>query len=283
MEYHKVISELRTNKNIKVSELIGDNMSRSSYNRFISGKADIYSQHLLALLDQLHVSFSKLEYIANGYNTSKEDTFFLKVILAARAKDHEGLILCYRQAQSLAQPKHNDFYTHVLGALDLVIRQLKSQPYNLSDNALYTYLIQAFSWTDYEFKFFQLILPALSPAELEPFLAKIERNLAKFGSATPYNQKSFNLICDIIFYFIQHQNYVNASHYLTLLENYDLTENLVYEKLLLTFFTNLKKLLLHQPANTWRRPLTKCIATAKFLDMPNLAEKFEQTILQITN
>ncbi|WP_143452080.1 hypothetical protein, partial [Ligilactobacillus animalis] len=77
-----------------------------------------------------------------------------------------------------------------------MIRQLKSQPYNLSDNALYTYLIQAFSWTDYEFKFFQLILPALSPAELEPFLAKIERNLAKFGSATPYNQKSFNLICD---------------------------------------------------------------------------------------
>ncbi|KRM58808.1 hypothetical protein FC30_GL000415 [Ligilactobacillus animalis KCTC 3501 = DSM 20602] len=53
--------------------------------------------------------------------------------------------------------------------------------------------------------------------------------------------------------------------------------------MLLTFFTNLKKLLLHQPANTWRRPLTKCIATAKFLDMPNLAEKFEQTILQITN
>ena len=40
---------------------------------------------------------------------------------------------------------------------------------------------------------------------------------------------------------------------------------------------------LHQPANTWRRPLSKCIATAKFLDMPNLAEKFEQTILQITN
>lgn len=90
MEYHKVISELRTNKNIKVSDLIGDNMSRSSYNRFISGKTDIYSQHLLALLDQLHVSFSELEYIASGYNTSKEDTFFLKVVLAAQARIMRG-------------------------------------------------------------------------------------------------------------------------------------------------------------------------------------------------
>ena len=284
MQYHEIISKIRINKNIKVADLLNDNMSRSSYNRYVSGKTDIYSYHFLGLLDQLHISTSELSVIANNYNPSKLDTFLQNTRSALKNKNYEELYSLYHHAIPLAKKNQNDFYTHIS---EIIYLALKTSNYQISCNVtcthVYRYLLKSFIWTTYEFNLFNLILPFLTESEVKPFLPKIEYSLSKEGYSKYYMKQYFNLICDIIFYFIQHQNYVNASHYLTLLENYDLTENLVYEKLLLTFFTNLKKLLLHQPANTWRRPLTKCIATAKFLDMPNLAEKFEQTILQITN
>ncbi|MCR1901665.1 Rgg/GadR/MutR family transcriptional regulator [Ligilactobacillus apodemi] len=283
MQYHKVISELRTNKNIRVSDLLCDNMSRSSYNRYISGKTDIYSQHFLGLLEQLHISFSELDFIAHGYSNSKKDAFFLNVTLAADARDKEALVLLYHQASSLTKHTRNDFYTHMIDALEIIISYLEAKPYSVNKTSLYCYLLQAFTWTDYEFKFFQFILPFLSPTEVEPFLNKVERNFAKINNSNLYVAEQFRLLCDIVFYFFQHKNYINALHYINLLENFELAENLVYEKLLFIFFTNIKKLLLNQPSSVWKKPIDDCIATAQFLEMSNLSQKFEKTLTELKN
>ncbi len=281
MQYYKTISKIRINKGIKVLDLLNNNMSRSSYNRYVSGQTDIYSQHFLDLLDQLHISVSELDVIANNYRYSEKDVIFQKVTMALKNKDFNELYLIYKKVKSLANQKQNDFYTHISEILVLILNCSKiSSSFNIEESYVYYYLLQAFVWTDYEFKLFSLMLPFLTATEVEPFSTKIEHFFKKLGHSTFYSKQYFDLLCDVTFYFIHHQNYDRALHYIFLLESCTLPEDLVYEQMLLIFFTNLKKLLFF-PATTYSDSLKDCITTAKFLKMYSLAEKFEKTISEI--
>lgn len=282
MQYYKAVSKTRIDKGIKVLDLLNNNMSRSSYNRYISGQTDIYSQHFLDLLDQLHISVSELDAIANNYRYSEKDVIFQEVTLALKNKNFNELHLMHKRVMSLANQRQNDFYTHISEILSLFLSRFKASSsfYDISKSHVYYYLLQAFVWTNYEFKLFTLMLPFLTTTEVKPFFTKIEYSLSKLGHSTFYSKQYFDLLCEITFYFVYHKNYDSALHYIFLLESCTLSEDLVYEKLLLTFFTNLKELLFF-PVVTYSNSLKDCITTAKFLQMHSLAEKFEKTISKI--
>lgn len=269
MEYHEVISEMRQNKNLKVQDLLANKMSRSSYNRYVSGQTDIYSQHFFTLLEELHLTFAELDLITHSQQIFDQTDFFQKINQATVKKNHVELELLYQYAINSAKFTVNDFYTHVVSVLEFSLNKRKLN----YTTFLKPYLLRAFTWTNYEIELFTLLLPYLSEMELSLFLNKIERILSNTHRSVPYNLKKFHLLCELIFYFIDHSDKNKILHYINLLETYPLDDEMAYEKLLFIFFSQFKLILLKRQHLS---NLDSCITTAHFLGLTTLHKRFSK-------
>lgn len=75
MNTYEAISFLRKNKNISISETIGNSLSKSSYYRYVNGKSDLYSENLLGILGNLHVSLEEVFLYVMGILILKKRNF----------------------------------------------------------------------------------------------------------------------------------------------------------------------------------------------------------------
>ncbi|MCT3441845.1 XRE family transcriptional regulator, partial [Limosilactobacillus fermentum] len=79
MKYGPTISDIRKAKKISLKNLLQDQMTPSSYSRFVDGKTETSVNNFVALLENLNVTFDEYLYINNGYQNSRYDQLYRKL------------------------------------------------------------------------------------------------------------------------------------------------------------------------------------------------------------
>lgn len=280
MDLASTISDIRKHKGLSISELTQDIISTSTFGRYITGTTDLHSQSFIEILNRLHITLPELEFIANNYSNNEEKEFMTKIMLSFTNQDIDYLsylkITCQQKLGS-----HNSFYDHMLGLIDILIARLDHKEIDVSDNPLYKYLIRTETWTRYELVLFSDSLIFWPPETVVTILKRAITTVSKLDKLNPYGLESFRLISNAITSLIFHHNYKNALYFIEILEQYQLRDDFIYEKLFLKLFTGFKLAILKKDAQVYQPYFDDCLAVIKILNLPTLQASFEAAIKDI--
>ncbi|MCT2872206.1 Rgg/GadR/MutR family transcriptional regulator [Limosilactobacillus fermentum] len=156
MKYGPTISDIRKAKKISLKNLLQDQMTPSSYSRFVDGKTETSVNNFVALLENLNVTFDEYLYINNGYQNSRYDQLYRKLTTALKADDAPALIVLVNQINGFAQSSPDNLrMKNLLDMAMLALNHVQGDPLNpTAREDLVKYLINCETWTHYEIMIF---------------------------------------------------------------------------------------------------------------------------------
>ncbi len=281
MEIYETISELRKNKGQSIKDITSNNISKSSYNRYINGFSDIHSKSFIELLHRLHITLSELEYINNGYTPNNEVVFMRKIISSFKKNDLP--YLKHLQKTCKVNCDKNDFYMHMLGLCELLIARTNKIEPDINNNCLYKYLISTNTWTNYEFLLFSNSLFYWSPITLDAILTSVSSRLSNLDSLNSYGLESVRILSNAIISFIYHREYGKALKYIDTLESIYISEEFVFEKLTLKFMQGIKLKLLNYPSEYYSNIFENILLVLDILELNDIKKMYVTIINDFIN
>lgn len=245
MEIYEAISLIRKNKNIKVSDVIGQNMARSTFNRYINGETDLYSYNLIQILDSLRVSLDEVIFIANDYADSEQNQLLKDISISFEKRDLNQLKYWRDYCENRYNKKGNILYNHLKGLSEVLIHRLCNKEIEINNNSLYAYLIKTETWTRYEIIMFNNAMFYFNKEAVKRILPRATNRLGRYRDFNHYTDESYRLLTNAIVFFLQNNEIKEALHYIKILEKIELTENQVFERLIAKLFRGFRLLIIN--------------------------------------
>lgn len=279
MELYEAVSLIRKKKNIKIDDVIANNISRSTFNRYVTGKSDLYSKNLIKLLDNLKVSLDELELIANNYADNDQNILLANIKEAFDKREINQLIYWKKFCEDKYNTERNILYSHSIGLIEVLIARIKQEPIDLHDNVLYQYLVKTETWTRYELIMFNNSMFYFDTDLVKHILPKVIERLSYYNNFNRYTHEVCRLLSNVIIYFMQYNDFQSAFHYIHIMEKTDLGEEHVFERLLFKFFEGIKLLMIdsHQA----QAHINQCLQIMEFLELRNLKYMSEAVVTEL--
>lgn len=279
MELYEAISLIRKKKNIKINEVIGNNMSRSTFNRYVNGITDLYSTHLIEILDSLKISLDELQLIANNYSESNQNILLSNIKEAFEKRDINNLNYLHKIYTEKYKTERNVLYLHGVGLIEILAARLKKETIDLSNNSLYQYLIKTETWTRYELVMFNNSMFFFNVEAVKNILPKAIDRLGYYRNFHHYTDEVHRLLSNTVIYFMQHNDFHTAFNYIQVMEKIELSEEHALERILSKLFEGIKLLLMD--SSYAQKQLEQCIQVMDFLELKNLKYMSEQVISEL--
>lgn len=277
MEYHEVVSHIRKSKNITIDETIGKKFSRSSYYRYINGTSDLYSQSFLDILKNLNVSLSEIEFISNQYAEPEDKIIMKRIKISFERKDLNELNFLQEKADNLFKSNSNIVYKHLESLIYILTHRLSKKDIDIQKTTLFNYLIKTETWSRYELVLFNNSLFYFNKQSVEQILPRAINKLSLYHKINPYANEAIRLITNAVIFFLKEYDTNQAIKYINVAENFSLTEEQLYEKLLVKLLSSIKKILTGDPEG--HASINTYLDIMKELDMKNL-EQMTNSLIQ---
>lgn len=264
---------------MSVKQITGNNFSRATYNRFISGETELNSSSFFLLLENLHISYEELDYIRNGYMLNVENEIIKEIKCAFEKQDIEELLLL-KTFCTTKKKSEQDVFCHLESYIELLVARTRKENIDIKTNKLYIYLINVETWTRYELNFFHTTLFFFDIDSVRVILARAVHNLDQLSDLQPYGNESFRLVINAIIFFFHNSALYDAEKYIMYLSKYTLPEDFVYERLLLKIFNNLHSLIILKVDNALSE-IEHCIELLEYLGSTNIKKATEILVQEI--
>nr|WP_321315513.1 hypothetical protein [uncultured Ligilactobacillus sp.] len=243
--YGKTIAKIRVEKNIPVQELLTGICGRTAYSNFVKGKNSTSIDTFMKLLDKLHVSFTEFQYISNDFEINEEQKFINDLQNCISVGDIEGLSeLLKRVINNCYIYEDNDKYIHLACITKLTINKLKNESLNQeAKKIIMKYLIECETWTHYEIMIFNNAMFIFSADQIRAFQTKVVHNIERYQSLRVYGNESFRVLLNILMIFIDNKAYKDIRITGGLIDNYQLKEDMLFEKNLKLYFSGVINLI----------------------------------------
>ncbi|WP_314065349.1 Rgg/GadR/MutR family transcriptional regulator [uncultured Vagococcus sp.] len=230
MKLGETIELVRKGKGISIKDVIGNQISRSAYYRFVNDEADTSTSNLNYLLDTLNISLEELGNL--GYSGENVD---LQQISYQIKDAFEG-----KNVEKLQQIKKlyrgNEFFTskehHLFCLADILIRRLENKKIDIYENDLYQYLISIESWTHYEIVLYNNIMYAFPPEVNKLILEKAIIGMKEYSLKTRYKNELFRLLANSVILFLFSNDIKEAWKYVLKMNEVSLTEDAIFERIM---------------------------------------------------
>ena len=243
--YGKIVSNIRIAKGVPIGKLISGICSRTAYGNFVMNQTRTSVDNFMKLLAKLHVSYTEFKYIANGFETDYEQQFVMDLQKAIAKNDLEQLdALLQRVLNYSAIYENDEKYQHLAWITQLTIDKMKGV--QLDENVrqkVANYLIKCETWTHYELMMFNNAMFAFSLDQIRAFREKVIHNLEKYQNLRVYGSESFRVLINMLMVFIENQSYRDIRIMMGLINNYQLNEDMLFEKTLRLYFTGILDLI----------------------------------------
>jgi len=280
MELYEAVSLIRKKKNIKIDEVIAEDMSRSTFNRYVTGKTDLYSAHLIKILDGLRISLDELQLIANDYSVNNQNLLLMSIKKSFEERDVEQLVYWEKVCKDKYKKEGNILYSHGIGLIEILIARIKKEHVDLHSNVLYQYLIKTETWTRYELVMFNNSMFYFNVEAIKNILPRAIDRLGSYRNFNHYTDEVYRLLSNVIIYFMQNDDFNSAFHYIQVMEKIELNEEQIFEKLLSKFFEGIKLLLLNNKEA--QQHIDKCLQVMEFLELKHLKNMSMSVIEQLS-
>lgn len=221
----KMIANLRKVKKLTISELTGNRIHRSTYERFVKGDTKLSVNNLIYMLNQLHVNFDEFMRFSNddAYRDIIDYRHFVErfeqaILLEDTVKLHHlgQEVATYRQ--HIADDDH--LYYHLLILIDANYAMLCHQSFNKNHVAIVNdYLLRCEAWTSYELFLFDNIFFTMKGDVVKALLLRILRHLDDPEATLASQRERVHIILRIITVCILHKKLSIAQTLLIQLNN----------------------------------------------------------------
>lgn len=237
MEIGKVVSDIRNKKNIKVNQLIGTRMTRSTYTRFIAGQIDTSASNFIFMLNRMHVTYDEFLYIKDGYMASRFDGYLAELQTAVLSSNLNQIQKIETESELIFKNENSIEYQHLYYTCKIFEGKLNHQ--ELDEDAkdgLIKYLMDTEFWTHYELVLFNNIMFIFDIEMMDLIIDRVLRNIKKYNSMNKYGNESFRVLINCLIRYIDTNNFIKAKRTLHQIEKIKLRDDMLFEKCLLKFF-----------------------------------------------
>lgn len=209
MKYGPTILDIRKAKKISLKNLLQDQMTPSSYSRFVDGKTETSVNNFVALLENLNVTFDEYLYINNGYQNSRYDQLYRKLTTALKADDAPALI---------------------------VLNHVQGDPLNpTARENLVKYLINCETWTHYEIMIFYNFIFIFDVETVIVIQKRLIRVISRYDNLRLYGSEPFRTLVKITMFYLEHGKVLEALESLMDLRDFDIQEEFLFERTMYKF------------------------------------------------
>ena len=246
MELGESIAQLRKEKNVSIKELCANYLSRSAYTRFVNGETDTSATNLLFFLDRLQTSFTEFMLIKNDYQLSDSEKIMINIQNAYFREDFEYLEVLEKECDFLSCGE-SDRYNH-LSLLSKIFQQ-RIQNYEMDPTVvdqLKKYLVGVDTWTHYEITLFNNSIFAYDIEFIDSVVRRATNGLERYNAIRGYTSDSFGMLCNVLTLYLSSKELHKANILFNVMKSTHLTENLVKERLYLTFYQGIVELIIQK-------------------------------------
>lgn len=238
MNYGETISLIRKNKNISIQDTIAGVMSRATFERLSNDQTQTSVSNFAGLLSNLHINFEEFMYIKNGYNLDSNQTLLKEIYKQYLGKNTHKL-------ESLRDSLLKDTSTnitkrHYCCLITLCLNVINNEEYDLeAKKIIEDYLIGCETWTHYELTLFNNAMPIFSTETLSILIKQAVNNIEKYQNLRAYGSESFRIIANALIIFLNRKELRLSNQLINDLKNFNLTDDMIFEKISLKFFQGL--------------------------------------------
>lgn len=151
----------------------------------------------------------------------------------------------------------------------------------MNQNILYRYLINTSSWTRYEIFLFNNSLFYIEPETLSILLNNALKHVHELDDLNPQVVEGFRLLSNAIISLLYQQEPTLALYYISKLEEFQVKEEHVYEKILLLFFKGIRKKLEGYSEIEYNKEFNKLYFILDVLQMEEQKRIFKNAIAKL--
>lgn len=228
MKLGSIVETMRKAKGMTIKEVIGEEISRSAYYRFVTGESDTSTRNLTFLLNNLNISFEELGNL--GYFSSNID--IQQISFDIKLAFEERNIIKIRQLRKLYN-RDGGFTskeTHLYCFMGILIKRLENKEFDIFEDDLYQYLISVESWTHYEIALYNNTMYAFPLNINKIILEKAVMVMRKHSIKSHYGNEVFRLLCNSVVLFLSHKELEEAWKYMNQMNQVELTEDSIFER-----------------------------------------------------
>lgn len=238
--YGSIFRVLRENKNISISSLADEYISKGMISKFERNESDISVSRFFHLLEKIKIQpqeffFTKNQYKAEGF--SQLLTEIQQNVLAGNIdKLTETLRNEHHQYQSTGD-KH--FKLNCI-MLEAIINEMMNNTAAINENKLnfmLDYLFRCENWTLYELILYGNSMSAFPVDSVIEFSKSIHQKILLMRESDKILEIGFNVILNTLELCIKHNRKESASYFLTSIKQLNLPQTMLFERALLKLYT----------------------------------------------
>ncbi len=228
----EIIDHVRKQKGLTIKQICGEKISRTTYHRFVKEQSDTSIGNLTYLLQKVNLYYDELKTFDYPENVNWINQIMKEIKQAFFAKDIDELkrIQAFRSEQTIEIAEQQTKRVHMASLCDLLIAKLENKKFNVTCTEIYSYLINAQTWTRYELVLFNNCMYAFHAEFLESVLEKAVRGIGHYRGTGEGKSEGFRMLANAVIHFIQMHNLNSAWKYLEKMNNYPLSEEMFFEK-----------------------------------------------------
>lgn len=228
MEVWEIVERVRKLKGISISEICGDEVSRSVYDRFVKNEADTTVSKLTYFLDRINLDYDELKIFNYPENVNEINHMMKEIQTAFLAKDTDELLrianFCKVRQSNPCKREEN-----LISLCELLVARLKGEPFDAVETNVYQYLINSHTWTHYELVLFNNCMFIFTPDFVDLILERAIMSLSMYKDSKDGRSESFRMLVNAIVYFIQSRERTYAWKYLEKMDEFHLDEDMYFE------------------------------------------------------
>lgn len=228
MEVWEIVERVRKLKGISISEICGDEVSRSVYDRFVKNEADTTVSKLTYFLDRINLDYDELKIFNYPENVNEINHMMKEIQTAFLAKDTDELLrianFCKVRQSNPCKREEN-----LISLCELLVARLKGEPFDAVETNVYQYLINSHTWTHYELVLFNNCMFIFTPDFVDLILERAIMSLSMYKDSKDGRSESFRMLVNAIVYFIQSGERTYAWKYLEKMDEFHLDEDMYFE------------------------------------------------------
>lgn len=228
MEVWEIVERVRKLKGISISEICGDEVSRSVYDRFVKNEADTTVSKLTYFLDRINLDYDELKIFNYPENVNEINHMMKEIQTAFLAKDTDELLRIANFCK-VRQSNPRKREENLISLCELLVARLKGEPFDAVETNVYQYLINSHTWTHYELILFNNCMFVFTPDFVDLILERAIMSLSMYKDSKDGRSESFRMLVNAIVYFIQSGERTYAWKYLEKMDEFHLDEDMYFE------------------------------------------------------
>lgn len=277
--------KLREGKNLSISSISDDNISKSMISKFERNQSDISVSRFFHLLNKINVRPPEFEITLNEFYADG----FQMLLSDVTAYSMEGNT---RKLKALSDRELGIYYenkntinklNHLMIEVMISMVENKELPADKDFSYITNYLFNCEYWSYYELVLYGNTMGKMDIEKVLIFSKHIPSKTLLMKDAGNLYAICINLIMNTISIFIEN-GYQNESRYfLVVLDQLDIEETMIFEKVLHKYYEGLHRIKFEENSSSGKEMLNESLSIFKILDCQNLYDIFYSNYVEMLN